>query len=235
MSSTRDIFTDSAEFVDTVARQLLGFLGERLERQAAVHLCLTGGSIAAKLYQRIGELDATAVAPDALDWGRVHFWWGDERWVPAGHADRNDAAAQQALGRVWERAVRHQMPASDGGLDLDAAAESYAEALGDRSFDLCLLGMGPDGHVASLFPDHPSARLSGTAIPVRESPKPPPERISVTFEVINRSDQVWLLVAGAEKAAAVADAQTPGSTLPAARVTGRTATVWKLDQAAAGS
>ena len=88
------------------------------------------------------------------------------------------------------------MPASDGGLDLDQAAEAYARELGDVIFDICLLGMGPDGHVASIFPEHPSSYAEGEVIPVRASPKPPPERISLTLPVINRSHEVWFVVSG---------------------------------------
>ena len=96
----------------------------------------------------------------------------------------------------------HEMPASDGDLDLDQAAEAYARELGEVAFDICLLGMGPDGHVASIFPEHPSAYAEGAVIAVRSSPKPPPERISLTLPVINRSQEVWFVVSGSDKAAA---------------------------------
>jgi 6-phosphogluconolactonase len=98
----------------------------------------------------------------------------------------------------------HVMPAADGGVDLDGAAEAYARELGDTSFDVCLLSLGPDGHVASLFPEHPSSQAEGRAIAVRNSPKPPPERISLTLEVVNASTEVWLAATGSEKADAVA-------------------------------
>lgn len=222
---------DSADaLVASTAHALLALLAQRVEQAGHAHLCLTGGTIAARLYRHLGTL------PSSLDWTKVHLWWGDERWVPADHADRNDRAAREALGsQIWERAQRHPMPAADAGTDLSAAAVAYRDELGAVTFDVCLLGMGPDGHVASLFPEHPSLQTPGRVIPVSDSPKPPPERLSLTMPVINRAEQVWLLVSGAEKAVAVADALGADSTLPAAQVEGRTATVWRLDRDAAGS
>ena len=114
------------------------------------------------------------------------------------------------------------------------AAAAYAAELGDTTFDICLLGMGPDGHVASLFPGHPSSNAAGDVIAVRESPKPPPERISLTLPVINRSAEVWFVVAGADKAEAARIALA-GGPVPAGRARGQLRTVWLLDDAAAGA
>jgi len=229
VTTVLEVLATPDELAEAAAGQLVAHLAADLARRDETHLCLTGGSIAARIYRGVA-----ARQPSGLAWERVHLWWGDERFVPADHADRNDRAAREALGEeIWQRVVRHPMPASDGGLDLDAAAAGYAEELGDTAFGLCLLGVGPDGHVASLFPDHPSSATPGTVIAVRNSPKPPPERISLTREVIDRSAQVWLTVAGQDKADAVAAAQEPGSTLPAATVSGRDRTVWIIDRAAA--
>ncbi len=127
------------------------------------------------------------------------------------------------------------MPASGDGLDLDAAADAYAGELGQTAFDICLLGMGPDGHVASLFPEHPSSYADGRVIPVRSSPKPPPERISLTLEVINQAAEVWFCVTGSDKAAAARLALSGAGPLqiPAAGVRGRERTLWLLDREAA--
>lgn len=227
---TQDVSPTRQDLVESTAEALVSVIGASIAEAGEAHLCLTGGTIAKRLYAHLGT-----TAADALDWSRVHLWWGDERWVPAGDEDRNDAQAQAGLGPIWDRAVRHPMPASDGGSDLDTAATEYAAELGQTRFDLCLLGVGPDGHVASLFPGHPSSLAPGRVIAVRDSPKPPPERISLTREVINESTQVWLVVSGADKADAVATARTTGSTLPAAGVSGRQATVWRLDAAANGN
>ncbi len=97
-----------------------------------------------------------------------------------------------------------------------------------------MLGVGPDGHVASLFPGHPAVeRRHRIAVAVHDSPKPPPERVSLTFEALERARSVWFLVSGEAKADAVASAMSAGSDLPAARVRGQEDTVWFLDRRAA--
>jgi len=162
--------------------------------------------------------------------------------VGAGDADRNDGQARPALDRLPLDAKRvHPMPAADGEApDLDAAAAGYADELrrhGSDRFDIVLLGVGQDGHVASLFPGHPELDVEDTtAVGVRESPKPPPERISLTFPALERTDEVWFVAAGEEKAEAVRRALTPGADpheVPAARPRGRQRTLWLLDSAAA--
>jgi 6-phosphogluconolactonase len=136
------------------------------------------------------------------------------------------------------------MPASDGafGDDVDAAAAGYAAELAAATddgsavpvFDVLLLGVGPDGHVASLFPGHPGfAVREGSTIAVRESPKPPPTRISLTLPALRTARQTWLLAAGDGKADAVARA-IGGEALPAGSVHGTNRTLWLLDRAAAG-
>ena len=109
-------------------------------------------------------------------------------------------------------------------------------AVGGELFDVMVLGVGPDGHVASLFPHHPAAGTTGVpTVAVHDSPKPPPDRVSLTRECLERSRQVWFLVSGADKADAVRRGVTgaPFETTPAAHVHGTRATVWLLDQDAA--
>ena len=196
-------------------------------------VALTGGRIATKAYQRLAEEGAHS----AVDWSRVDLWWGDERWVPAADSDRN---AEQTLdllaGPLRLNPDRvHKMPASDGGRDLDQAAEDYAQTLGATVFDICLLGLGPDGHVASIFPEHPSSYEQGDVIAVRSSPKPPPDRISLTLPVINRSHEVWFVVSGSDKAAAAKMALLGAGPVqvPAAGVAGADRTLWLMDRDAA--
>ena len=141
----------------------------------------------------------------AVDWSRVELWWGDERFVPADDGDRNAKQTLDLLAaplRLDPDRV-HQMPAErrrvgSGPGRRGVRGRSWAA----RCFDICLLGLGPDGHVASLFPEHPSSYAEGDVIAVRSSPKPPPERISLTLPVINRSHEVWFVVSGSDKAAA---------------------------------
>jgi 6-phosphogluconolactonase len=227
------VHASADEVAEALAHRLISRLAE-LQRDFRIpQVCLTGGRIATRAYGHLAEEGAHA----AVDWSRVALWWGDERFVPAGHADRNADSTLDILRPVLpldpERV--HVMPPSDAGLDLDAAAEAYAQELGRTTFDLCLLGMGPDGHVASIFPEHPSSYAEGDVIGVRASPKPPPERISLTLPVINRSREVWFVVSGADKAAAAKLALLGAGPVqvPAAGVSGVDRTLWLLDRDAA--
>lgn len=221
------------DLAEALATRLTARLAELQRDFQTPQVCLTGGRIATQAYQRLAEAGNRA----AVDWSRVDLWWGDERFVAADDDDRNAkqalVALQPALALAPDRI--HPMPASDGGLDLDAAAEAYAAELGSTVFDICLLGLGPDGHVASLFPEHPSSYATGTVIPVRASPKPPPLRTSLTLEVINTSREVWFCVSGADKAAALTMALLGAGPVqvPAAGVAATVRTVWLVDKAAA--
>jgi 6-phosphogluconolactonase len=201
---------------------------------------LTGGTIAEKIHEAVV---AATEGHEDVDWSNVDFWWGDDRYVPADDDGRNAKQAREVmLDRLDadERRV-HEMPASDGPHDsLEDAAEAYGDEvrrLGSGQFDVLMLGVGPDGHVASLFPGHPQLDVDDTiAVPVTDSPKPPPERITLTFGALNRSSEVWFVVSGEGKADAVAKALADGTDLhdiPAVGVTGQDSTVWFVDEAAA--
>jgi 6-phosphogluconolactonase len=228
------VYADADAVADALAERLLAELAE-IQAERVPQLALTGGRIATKAYQRL----AAEGLHSAVDWSRVELWWGDERFVPAADDDRNDHATLELLTAALplDEDRIHRMPASDGGQGLDAAAAAYAVELSDTAFDICLLGMGPDGHVASVFPGHPSAAAPGRVIAVRDSPKPPPDRISLTLEVINGAAQVWFVVSGADKADAAGKALlgAEGQPVPAAQVTGVQRTLWLLDEAAAGA
>ncbi|MGI8459890.1 MAG: 6-phosphogluconolactonase [Propionibacteriaceae bacterium] len=218
-------------FAEAIARRLASRVGQlQAGGTRSPQVSLTGGRIALRTYQHLAGLSDR----EDIDWTSVDWWWSDERFVPAGDNDRNDAstiaAIQAALPVPPERL--HPMPAADAGRDLDEAAAAYASELGGRAFDITLLGVGPDGHVASIFPDHPSLDGTGEVIAVRNSPKPPPDRISLTLETLNRSREVWFTVSGAEKAGAVKSALM-GGPVPAARVTGVERTLWLVDTDAA--
>ncbi|MGA4508580.1 6-phosphogluconolactonase [Propionibacteriaceae bacterium G1746] len=226
-------YANADELAEAVAMQLLDRLVTQ-QASGAVHLCLTGGRIANRMYETL----ATLAANSELDSSRLHVWWGDERFVALTDPDRN---ASQSIG-ILARTITlnpgqtHAMPAKDGSADPDEAAFSYARELGDTVFDVCLLGMGEDGHVASLFPDHPSFTqpTSASVIGVTDSPKPPPERMSLTMSAINRSKAVWVLVSGEPKAESAARAIQGDPALPASAVQGQQETLFFLDQAAAG-
>ncbi|MFI6346797.1 6-phosphogluconolactonase [Streptomyces sp. NPDC050560] len=199
-----------------------------------------------------GLLAALAASParDAVDWARIDLWWGDERFLPEGHEDRNVTQARAALldAVPLDPARVHPMPASDGpwGSDVDGAAAAYAEELATAArpedhgrvptFDVLMLGVGPDTHVASLFPELPAVReTERTVVGVHGAPKPPPVRISLTLPAIRAAREVWLLAAGEDKARAAEIALSGAGEVqaPAAGARGRARTLWLLDSAAA--
>lgn len=235
MAETEEVrYADPAELADGTAVRLITRIGEVQATGRSPQVCLTGGRIAAAVYARLGT---DGVRAD-VDWTEIDWWWGDERFVPADSDDRNDTPALQALAPLGIAPHRvHRMPADDGSTRLDDAAAAYAVELGDTVFDVCLLGVGPDGHVASLFPGHASITAGPTvgarAIAVRDSPKPPPDRISLTLEVINASAEVWFCVSGADKADAVGWARTGSADVPAGHVHGTERTLWLIDAAVA--
>ncbi|HET7327277.1 MAG TPA: 6-phosphogluconolactonase [Nocardioidaceae bacterium] len=211
----------------------------------AASLVLTGGSIANQMYAALAELPAH----DAVDWSGVDLWWGDERFVAADSSDRNEAQARSALlDRLRLDPARvHPMPADDGAYagDPERAAADYAEALATAAqpedhgptpaFDILLLGVGPDGHIASLFPERPELYDERPTAAVRHSPKPPPTRITLTMPTLRRAREVWFVVSGADKAGPVRLALGGAGMmqLPAAGVVGTTRTLWLLDHDAA--
>jgi 6-phosphogluconolactonase len=221
------------EVAEALAARLMARLVEIQRDLRIPQVALTGGRIACKAYERL----AAEGARSAVDWSQVEFWWGDERFVRADDSDRNAKQALDLLAGPLQLSPNrvHPMPASDGGVDLDQAAEDYASELGSTVFDVCLLGMGPDGHVASIFPEHPSSYETRDVVAVRSSPKPPPERISLTLPVINRSREVWFLVSGADKAAAAKMALLGAGPVqvPAAGVSAAGRTLWLMDREAA--
>ena len=219
------------------ARLLTAIIDAQAERDEA-QLALTGGSMGSTIITSL----VSQPGRDAVDWQRVRIWWGDERYLPAGHPDRNDTqnddAGLTALGLDADKV--HRVAGPDTSSSVAESAEAYAATLreyGLGAFDVVMFGVGPDGHVASLFPHHPAQQITGAiAVPVENSPKPPPTRVSLTFEALNRARDVWLLVAGAEKADAVAAALAPGAApwdIPATGVHGSHDTVWLVDRAAA--
>jgi 6-phosphogluconolactonase len=201
------VLPDAAGVATTVATDLLARLVAAQQRGEDPHLALTGGSIADALHRELARL-----GPDsAVDWGRVGFWWGDERYVARASDDRNELQARRALldHLPVDPARVHAVPATEDAPDVAAAATAYAEELrrrGPERFEVVMLGLGPDAHIASLFPGHPQVHVEDElTVPVTGSPKPPPERVSLTVPALRRTRGVWFLVSGSGKAAAVAD------------------------------
>jgi 6-phosphogluconolactonase len=230
------------ELAARVADRFLTRVKARTKNGRIAHVALTGGSMGSAV------LRAVAAHPKVgrIDWSRVHFWWGDERFVASDDQDRNVLQSRQALlDHIQVPAENiHEVAAADGDLTLDGAAEAYAVELAKfgteehpwPSFAVCFLGVGPDGHIASLFPDRPEVTETDAAVlPVRDSPKPPPERVTMTRPVINSSKRVWLVLTGADKASALGLALAGASytNVPAAGAKGRKRTIFFVDQAAA--
>ncbi|KQQ11069.1 MULTISPECIES: 6-phosphogluconolactonase [Rathayibacter] len=235
------VHRDKQTLAGSVAARFITKTIDILDDLGSANVILTGGTMGAATLAEI----ATSSASGNVDWSRVHFWWGDERWVPRGHEDRNDVQAGDLFTRLDVPAENvHAFPASDDGIDLDAAATLYdaelrAHATEGRDyprFDITFLGVGPDGHIASLFPERSAIRSTEAGVlPVRNSPKPPPERLTLTLPLINQSDRIWMVLAGADKASALGLALAGANTneVPVAGAFGRKRTVFFVDQEAA--
>ena len=243
MNQRVEVMSDAAELAERVAGELVAKLVAVQAEGRVPSIVLTGGTIAEEIYRRVAALES---GPDgrSVDWMLVDFWWGDERYVTADSSDRNDRAVGLELLDVVlvDPARVHAMPAADEShADVEAAATAYDELVRSRQpgdFDLVLLGVGPDGHVASLFPGFPQLDVDDRiALAVTDSPKPPPERITLTFPALTPTTEVWFLVSGDGKADAVARALADQGSVhdtPARGITAPRRTWW-LDRAAAGS
>ncbi|MTD13756.1 6-phosphogluconolactonase [Nakamurella sp. YIM 132087] len=192
----------------------------------------TGGAVLSELY--------ASPARDAVDWKRIELLWGDERFVPADDPERNEKQAREALlDKVPVDPARvHAMAALGGayGDDVDAAADAYARIVSRfDTFDVVMLGMGGEGHVASVFPESPAVYDTRSVVAVRNCPKPPPTRVSLTLPTIRRAAEVWIMTTGDAKAAAVAMALGGAGevALPVAGAVGTKRTLFLLDTAAA--
>ncbi|KQX53513.1 MULTISPECIES: 6-phosphogluconolactonase [unclassified Streptomyces] len=236
------VHRDKELMAEAAAARLITRIVDAQAVRGSASVVLTGGRNGNGLLKALGSTPAR----DAIDWSRLDLWWGDERYLPEGDPERNVTQAREALlDRVpLDPARVHAMPASDGpyGADVDAAAAAYAAELaaaGDGAvpaFDVLMLGVGPDTHVASLFPELPAVReTERTVVGVRGAPKPPPVRISLTLPAIRSAKEVWLLAAGEDKAKAAAIALSGAGEVqaPAAGARGRSRTLWLLDAAAA--
>ena len=245
MTSQRTIVVskDADVLAAAVGARLLTRLVDAQALRGRASVVLTGGGVGIASLAAVRASAARA----AVDWRRVDVWWGDERFVPVDDDERNEKQARTALldSLDLDPARVHPMGALGGpdGNDADAAAARYADELAAAApsdadvpaFDVLLLGMGPEGHTASIFPESPAAYDERTALAVHGCPKPPPTRITMGFAAINAAREVWMVVAGADKAPMVAMALGGAGRIqvPAAGVEGRAQTLWLLDEAAA--
>ncbi|MFI5560004.1 6-phosphogluconolactonase [Amycolatopsis japonica] len=206
--------------------------------KGSASVVLTGGGTGIAILRELRDSSAR----DAIDWSRLDVYWGDERFVPADSDERNEKQAREALlDHVPLDPKRvHAMAPSDGefGDDADAAAAAYAEILTADvpAFDIMLLGLGGEGHTASIFPDSPAVHeKERSVVAVRDCPKPPPTRISLTLPAIRRAQDIWLVTGGDAKADAVAQALAGAGEveIPVAGARGSRRTLWLLDRGSA--
>ncbi len=237
---------DSELLAKAVAARLVTRLVDVQTAAGGAALVLTGGGIGTAVLREL----AAAPARDAVEWRHLDIWWGDERFLPTGHPERNETGARSALLDHVDTDPRrvHPMPGPDGpdGNDPEAAAARYAAQLRDAShpedhgpvpsFDVLLAGIGPEGHVASLFPGMPALYDERPVVAVHGAPKPPPIRLSLTLPAIRSAREVWIIAAGADKAGAVRLALSDAGPVqvPAAGARGRLRTLVLVDRSAAG-
>jgi 6-phosphogluconolactonase len=241
------VHPDAGLLAKAAAARLITALVDAQAARGEASLVLTGGGIGIALLRAL----RASPALEAVHWSKVDFWWGDERFVPEDSHDRNALQAREALlshipvdeKRVFEMGHLATVGIGGGYGGPEQAAADYAARLAAHApsgaqvpaFDVLLLGIGPEGHIASIFPDSPAAAATEAVVAVHGSPKPPPTRISFTYPTIQAAHQVWVIAAGEEKADAVgrACAGAGPDKLPAAAATGRGRTLWLVDRAAA--
>jgi 6-phosphogluconolactonase len=226
-------FIDGDSVARNAASDFITHLAKLLAVKPEAHVMLTGGTVG------IATLAAIAADEkrDSVDFTKVHFWWGDERFVASDSEDRNSLQAYKALlSKIDVDAAKvHEFPATDNGLLLDDAAEQFEATVREINphFDFAFVGMGPDGHICSLFPGKPTPPAGRFIVAEHDSPKPPPQRLSFSYEAMNSVDEIWFVVAGADKQDAVSVAMGDDPTaLPVGRVSGTKATHWYIDSTA---
>ncbi len=210
---------NSQDLVDRVTEDLIKAATELLSTKSTVNIGLTGGRIGTEISKHLLN---SALGTNS----QVHFWWTDERFLPVGNAERNDSVIPAKLDTAKNL---HRLPSSDHGYELADAADNAAADLAalnsDKLMDFTLLSVGPDGHVASLFPNHAALTSESLVVGISDSPKPPKDRLTWTLAALNKSDQVWLLANGSEKESAVTHLMAGDKTIPAANVHGKNRTV----------
>lgn len=205
MSAEMSILRDPEAVAERAAAIVHDVVAATADR---VRIVLAGGTTPRRCYELLATAD--------VDWGRVEILFGDERCVPPGHPDSNYALAAAALLRQVAPAIVCRIPAELGA---ETAASLYEPVVAARPLDLVLLGIGADGHTASLFPGNPALEARGLVVAVHDAPKPPPDRVSLTLGALRTARRVVILATGNEKRAAVRAARAgtvPSGMIPSA-------------------
>ena len=206
------LYADAAQLVSAASHEAMEIIATHLADKANAHIALTGGSLGADFAHALVERLNTQQG----DLTGLHIWFSDERFDTADSPLRNSEPVR--IGLKNPSVTVHNVKSTDDGVDVIAAAAAYEAELRDITMDICILGLGPDGHVASLFPNHWDPTLSAHAIPITDSPKPPAQRVSFSMSYINNSDQVWIIATGASKAPAVTQILEGDRSIPAGHV-----------------
>lgn len=210
------ICDDIDALASAAAQRIVELIEHTLATQEVCSIALAGGDTPHRCYRLLREMP--------LPWQRIHFYFGDERCLPIGDSNRNDTMARDSLLSSVPAANIHAIPAELGGA---VAAARYAQELASTgALDLVLLGLGEDGHTASLFPGNAALQAAGTVVAISGAPKPPSERVSLGLSVLNAARHKLFLVAGAGKREAL-QLIAQGEPLPAAAITDAE---WYLDE-----
>ena len=208
------LYADATELAAEVVAQALALIGKALKVQSEFHLVLTGGSLGLSISE--GLVQEFNSVRDGFK--GLHIWWSDERFVEAESTERNASIFHKKL--LNSNLVVHQVPAKDQVERIEDSLAIYEKSLKGISLDLNILGVGPDGHVASLFPGFTDIDDQRQVIAITDSPKPPAERISFTMATINSAREVWIVAAGESKSEAVTKIIEADLSIPASYVRG---------------
>ncbi len=248
------VHPDAEILAAAAAARLVTALADAQAARGEASVVLTGGGVGIAMLEAV----RTSPARDAVRWEAVDVWWGDERFVDAASGDRNERQARAALldHVPLDPARVHPMGAADAFATPEDAAAAYLAELARVAsrqpvgasavprgrgsgaslpvLDVLLLGMGPEGHTASIFPESPASRDERAVFAVRDCPKPPPTRISLGWGPLTAARECWMIVAGSDKASAVAQSLSGADRVlvPAAGPAGTERTLWLLDRQA---
>lgn len=212
------LYADAAELAEEVTVQILAAIEKGLKLKSQFHLVLTGGTLGVQISEAlVNEFNA-----DSDGFAGLHIWWSDERFVPADSVERNAFPFHKTVTNT--KIVIHEALASDVASNIEEAVSDYELALENVDIDLNILGLGPDGHVASLFPGIADIDDHRKVFAITDSPKPPAVRVSFTMSLINSAAEVWIVAAGESKADAVTKIIEGDLSIPASYVRGNSHT-----------
>ncbi|CAB4339785.1 MAG: 6-phosphogluconolactonase [Actinobacteria bacterium] len=206
------MYADGAALISATVVEALEIIWMHLAEKGTCHIALTGGTLGGQFAEALVEKLNTS----AKDLKGLHIWFSDERFDTADSPLRNSQPVRTGLTNTL--VLMHEVKSTDDGVNVIEAAAAYEAELREITMDICILGLGPDGHVASLFPNHWDPTITGRAIPITDSPKPPPQRVSFSMDFINKSDQVWIIATGEAKAPAVTQILEADLSIPAGHV-----------------